>query len=180
MSRVGKKPILIPEGVEVKMNGQNITVRGPKGEISRQFSNEVKFDIEGKNIQVSCLALAKQARAIWGTSRAILFNMIKGVNEGFERKLKIEGLGFKAILSGNSLELHVGFTNAAKIDAPENIKFAVEKDIITVSGADLERVSETAAEIRRVRKPEPYKGAGIRYLGEQIRRKVGKKAVTTT
>jgi len=180
MSRVGKKPILIPEGVQVQINGQNATVKGAKGELSRRFSDEVRMVLDGGKVAFICEASTKQARSLWGTSRAILANMIKGVKEGFEKKLKIEGLGYKAVLTGNVLELNVGFTHPIKIEAPEGVKFTVEKDIITVSGADLEKVSLLAAQIKKAKKPEPYKGAGIRYLGEQIRRKEGKKAVATT
>ncbi|MDO8424518.1 MAG: 50S ribosomal protein L6 [bacterium] len=180
MSRVGKKPIPIPEGVEVKIEGQKVTVNGPKGEASRQFSSEVKIALEDKKLLVSLAKEGKESQAIWGSSRANLNNMIKGVKEGFERKLEVEGLGFKVTLTGGNLELFVGFTNSIKIAPPEGIKFSTEKNVITVSGNDLEKVSLTAAKIKRMRKPEPYKGSGIRYQGEQIRRKEGKKAVATT
>lgn len=180
MSRVGRKPISILEGVEVKIEGETVRVKGPKGEIARKFSPLVKFSLEGNNILVSSLGEGKDARAVWGSSRAILSNMVKGVKEGFEKKLEVEGLGFKVFLSGGNLELHVGFTHSIKVEPPEGVKFTVEKNLITVSGNDIEKVSLTAAQIKRLRKPEPYKGAGIRYQGEQIRRKEGKKAVATT
>lgn len=180
MSRVGKKPILIPDGVEVKIEGQKVTVKGPKGEIARQFSPKVQIVLEGKSLLVSSLEEGKQARAIWGSSRANLNNLVLGVTQGFERKLEIEGLGYKATLQGATLDLAVGFTHTIKVEPPEGVKFLVEKNVITVSGADLEKVAATAAKIKKTRKPEPYKGAGIRYQGEQIRRKEGKKAVATT
>lgn len=180
MSRVGKKPIIIPEGVEVEVNGQQVIVKGPKGEILRQFQPEVRIEVGDKKASVLLSKEGKEAWAIWGTVRAILNNMIKGVKDGFERKLEVEGLGFKISLSGGNLELYVGFTHPIKIEPPQGIKFSVEKNIITVSGIDLEKVSQVAAKIRSMRKPEPYKGTGIRYQGEQIRRKVGKKAVATT
>lgn len=183
MSRVGKKPILIPEGVEVKVVGEIVLVKGPKGEISRQFpGNFVKISLEGQKLLVSSSSSdgAKLGRAIWGSSRAILNNMLKGVKEGFEKKLEVEGLGFKVALVGPNLELSVGFSHSIKIEPIEGIKFSVEKNTITVSGIDLERVGLAAAKIRSLRKPDPYKGAGIKYQGEQIRRKEGKKAVATT
>lgn len=180
MSRVGKKPILIPEDVQAQIEGKRITIKGPKGEISREFRPEINLALEDKKIIVSPAGSGQELFALWGTSRAIINNLVKGVTEGFEKKLEISGLGFKAALSGNILELSLGFSHPIKFEAPEGIKFSVEKNIVTVSGIDLEKVSQMAAQIKRVRKPEPYKGTGIKYLGEQIRRKEGKKAVATT
>lgn len=177
MSRVGKKPILIPEGVEVFVEGAMVRVKGPKGEISREFSPDVNINLEDKKVLVSLIK--ENAQAVWGSSRANLNNMIKGVKEGFEKKLEVEGL-FKVSLSGPNLEMNLGFTNLVKIEPQEGIKFSVEKNVITVSGADIEKVNLTAAKIRKLKKAEPYKGAGIKYQGEQIRRKEGKKAVATT
>lgn len=180
MSRVGKKPILIPEKTEVKIEGNVITVKGSKGELSREFRPEIMVEAKENKIFVSPRIENKQTRALWGLTRALIFNMVKGVTEGFERKLEIEGLGFKAQVAGSDLELFVGFSHSVKVKAPENVNFAVEKNIITVSGPDLEKVSQTAAKIRKVKPAEPYKGKGIKYLGEVIRRKVGKKVATTT
>ena len=198
MSRVGKKPILIPEGVEVKIEGQKISIKGPKGELSREIRPEIKVEIKGKEIFVSpqipsfrkakakvekketSSIETKKTKAFWGTTRALLANMIKGVKEGYERKLEIEGLGFKASVESGAPEnliLYVGFSHPVKIKAPKDIKFLVEKNVITVSGIDKELVGQIAAKIRKVKPPEPYKGKGIRYLGEQIRRKVGKRVV---
>lgn len=179
MSRIGKKPILIPEGVDVKIDGQKVLVKGPKGELSREIRPEIKIEVKDNQIIVSPQIETKQTQAFWGLSRALINNMIKGVKEGFEKKLEIEGLGFRASVENDSLSLLVGFTNPVKIVAPEDIKFSVEKNIITVSGADIEKVSQIAAKIRKAKPPEPYKGKGIKYLGEQIRRKVGKKVITT-
>lgn len=179
MSRIGKKPILIPEGVEVKIDNGKVTVRGPKGELLKEIRPEIKVEVKENKIFVEPKMESKKTKAFWGLTRALLNNMVKGVTEGFEKKLEIEGLGFKAQLAGNDLELFVGFSHPIKIRAPENIKFSLEKNIITVSGPDLERVSQTAAKIKKVKPAEPYKGKGIKYLGEQIRRKLGKKAVTT-
>lgn len=177
MSRVGKKPILIPENVEVKIEGQKVIVKGPKGELSREIRPEIKLEIKENQIFVLPQIETKKTKAFWGLTRALVSNMVKGVTEGFEKKLEIEGLGYRAQLVGNNLELYVGFVQPIKIEAPEGIKFSVEKNIITVSGIDLEKVSQMAAKIRKVKPPEPYKGTGIRYLGEVVRRKVGKKAV---
>jgi len=179
MSRIGKKPIEIPLGVEVNIEGQRITVKGPKGNLSREISPEIKVKSQGGQILLSPQIETKKTKAFWGLFRSLISNMVKGVTEGFEKKLEIEGLGFKAQVAGNDLELFVGFTHSVKIKAPENIKFSVEKNVITVSGPDLEKVSQTAARIRKAKPAEPYKGKGIKYLGEQIRRKVGKKVVTT-
>ena len=180
MSRIGKKPILIPEGIKVKLEGNIIVVKGPKGELSKEIRPEIAIEIKENRILVSIRIENKQTRALWGLTRALISNMVKGVTEGFEKKLEIEGLGFKAQVTGNDLELFIGFSHSVKIRAPENVNFTVEKNIITVSGPDLERVSQTAAKIRKVKPTEPYKGKGIKYLGEIVRRKVGKKVAATT
>lgn len=185
MSRIGKKPILIPEGVEVKIDGQKVTVKGPKGEISREFRQEIAMAIEDGKILVKPknekLALKnKLVKSLWGLSRALIANLVSGVKYGYEKKLEMEGVGFKANVDGDFLVLNVGFSHPVRIKTPGGIKFLVEKNIITVSGIDKELVGQLAATIRAVKPPEPYKGKGIRYLGEQIRRKLGKKAVATT
>jgi len=179
MSRVGKKPILIPENVEVKIEGNKVVVKGPKGELSREVRPEIKVEVKDKEIVVSPQKETKQTQAFWGLTRALIANMVKGVTEGFEKKLEIQGIGFRANLEDQDLVLNVGFSHPVRIKAPEGVNFSVEKNIITVSGIDIEKVSQTAAKIRKIKPPEPYKGKGIRYLGEQIRRKLGKKAVTT-
>ncbi|MFH1181071.1 MAG: 50S ribosomal protein L6 [bacterium] len=176
MSRIGKKPIEISEGIEVKVDEQKVFVKGPKGEISREFRPEFKISAQGNKILVEPLSEKKGVKALWGTTRAILANMVKGVQSGFEKKLEIEGLGFKAIIVGQDLELSLGFSHPVKIKALDGVKFSVEKNIITVSGIDIEKVSKIAALIKRARPPEPYKGKGIRYQGEFVRRKEGKKA----
>lgn len=178
MVKAGKKPILIPENVEVKIEGQKVTIKGPKGELQKEFRPEVKIAVQENKIFVSPKIESKNTKAFLGLTRALLANMVKGVTEGFEKKLEINGLGFKAQLSENSLELFLGFSHPIKIKAPENVKFSVEKNIITVSGPDIENVSQTAAKIKKAKPAEPYKGKGVRYLGEIIRKKVGKKAAT--
>ena len=180
MSRIGKKPIEITPGVEAKIDGQQILIKGPKGELSLKVRPEIKVEIKTNQIFVTPQLETKQSKAFWGTTRALLQNMVQGVARGYEKKLEIEGVGFRAELEGQNMVLNVGFTHSVKIKAPQNIKFSVEKNTITVAGVDKGLVGQIAAEIRRVREPEPYKGKGIRYLGEQIRRKVGKKAVSTT
>lgn len=180
MSRVGKKPIEIPQGVEVKIDGQKVIINGPRGELSREVRPELKVEVKDNEIFVLPQLETKKTNSLWGLTRVLVANMIKGVTEGFEKKLEIEGLGFKALLEGDSILLNVGFSHPVKLQAPEGIRFSVEKNIITVFGADKELVGQTAANIRKVKKPEPYKGKGIKYLGEQIRRKVGKKVVATT
>ena len=178
MSRVGKKPISIPEDVEVKIEGQKVIIKGPKGELFLEVRPEIKVELKENKISIIPKTETKLVKSLWGTTRAILNNMVRGVKEGYEKKLEIEGLGYKAILEGEDLVLYVGFTHPIKIKPPSGIKISVEKNIITVSGADIEKVSQIAAKIRKVKPAEPYKGKGIRYLGEVIRRKPGKKVVT--
>lgn len=179
MSRIGKKPILIPQGVEVKIDGHKVTVRGPKGEISKEFRPEVDIVMEDNKIAVKVRGESKLVKSLWGLTRALIFNMVNGVVAGYEKKLEIEGVGFKANIEGDSLVLNMGFSHPVKVKGQEGIKFLVEKNVITVSGTDKGSVGQMAAKIRDVKPPEPYKGKGIRYQGEQIRRKLGKKAVAT-
>lgn len=186
MSRIGKKPILIPVNVEVKIEDSKITAKGPKGELSKEISPEFKIEIkEGKIFVLPKKEIksggrkAKKIKSMWGFTGALLTNLLKGVVEGYEKKLEVEGLGYKVLLEGPDLVLQVGFTHPVKIKVPEGIKFSVEKNIIIVSGIDKAVVGQVAAKIREVRPPEPYKGKGIRYSGEVVRRKAGKKVVTT-
>jgi len=179
MSRIGKKPILIPEGVEVKIEGNIVSIKGPKGEISRQIRPEIKVEEKEGNILVSIAKETKLTNAFWGLTRVLIDNMVQGVVKGFEKKLEIQGIGFKAVIEGENLILSVGFTNPVKIKIPQNIKISVVKNIITISGIDKELVGQLTANIRKVKPPEPYKGKGIRYVNEVVRRKVGKKVVST-
>jgi len=180
MSRIGKKPIEIPEVVEVKIEGQLVFIKGPKGELSQAIRPEIKVEVKESKILVSPQKETKETSAFWGMTRALLYNMVKGVMEGYEKKLEIEGVGYRASIEGDQLVLNIGFSHPVKIKQPAGIKFSVDKNVISVSGIDKGLVGEMAAEIRRVRPPEPYKGKGIRYAGEQVRRKLGKKAVATT
>ncbi|MFH1714420.1 MAG: 50S ribosomal protein L6 [Candidatus Nealsonbacteria bacterium] len=180
MSRIGKKIIEIPSGVELKIDGQLVLVSGPKGELKREFRPEIKIEVKDNAVSVSPLEETKLAKSLWGTTRVLIFNMIKGVTEGFEKQLEIQGIGFKAEVSGEELVLSLGFSHLVKIKIKEGINVLVEKNIIKVSGIDKELVGQFAANIRKEKKPEPYKGKGIRYLGEHVRRKVGKKVAGTT
>ena len=177
MSKIGKQPIDIPEGVEVDIKDRQILIKGPKGELKRQIAEEVRVEIKDSQLIVSPIVENKKANALWGLTRALLFNMVRGVTEGFEKVLEIEGVGYRAALEGNKLILSLGFSHPVEVETPEGISFAVDKNKIKVSGIDKELVGRVAANIRALKKPEPYKGKGIRYEGEVIRRKAGKKAV---
>ena len=180
MSRIGKKPILIPDGVEVKVDGSNVSVKGPKGDLSLDIRNEIAVQVKEGQIIATPKIHIKQTKAFLGLTRALVANMVKGVNQGYEKKLEINGIGYKANLEGKDLLLFLGFTNPVKIVCPEGITISVEKNIITISGIDKYLVGQIAATIRSKKKPEPYKGKGIKYLDEIIRRKAGKKATGTT
>ena len=179
MSRIGKKPIEIPKGVEVKIEGDLVKIKGPRGELSQKIRPEIKIEINKGKIFVSPRIETKKTKAFWGLTRTLLANNIKGVVEGYEKKLQIEGLGYKAEIEGENLILRVGFSHLVKFEPPQEIKLVVDKNIITVSGASKELVGQVAAKIRKIRPPEPYKGKGIRYLGEVVKIKPGKKVVTT-
>jgi len=181
MSRIGRKPILIPLGVEVKAEGDNVKIKGPKGELVFKINPEIKIEIKDNQIFVEPKnkeSRQKEIKSLWGLNRVLLDNMIKGVVSGYEKKLQLEGIGYRASLEGENLVMQLGFSHPVKIQPAPGIKFVVEKNIITISGIDKELVGQTAAKIRAVKPPEPYKGKGIRYVGEIIRKKLGKKAVT--
>ncbi|MBI2454216.1 MAG: 50S ribosomal protein L6 [Parcubacteria group bacterium] len=179
MSRIGKKPIILSDKVTAEISGGLVVVKGPKGELSWKLPQGLEIVKEGQELKVQIDSRGKKEKfsAIWGTARSLIANMVTGVTEGYEKKLEIEGIGFKAQLQGNNIVLSVGFSHPVELKAPEGIAFKVEKNIITVSGADKILVGEVAANIRKTKKPEPYKGKGIHYLGETIRRKSGKKAM---
>lgn len=175
MSRIGKQPITIPSGVEVNVSNGVCTVKGPKGTLTRKVADDVAFAIEGNAVTLS--PKNDDARALWGTYAAHLLNMIEGVTKGFEKKLEIEGVGYRANAQGNKIVLSVGFSHPVELTAPEGIALTVEKNQITITGSDKDQVGQFAANVRAVKKPEPYKGKGIHYVGEYIIRKQGKKAV---
>lgn len=179
MSRIGKKLIQVPAAVTVAIDGQNVAVKGPKGELKTVVHRNIAVSLNDGKISVAPVKkeLDNKVRGLWGLYRALIFNMVEGVEKGFEKKLEIEGVGFKAAVQGEELVMNLGFVNPVKIKKPEGITFAVEKNVITVSGIDNQAVGQIAAEIRATKKAEPYKGKGIKYQGEKIRRKEGKKVV---
>lgn len=175
MSRIGKMPVEVPSGVDVQIQGTSVTVKGEKGELSREFNERVGFDFEDGVISVTRPDDTRESKALHGLSRALLANMVAGVSDGFSKELEIQGVGYRASLKGASVELLVGFSHPVMVDAPDGIVFDVpEPTKIVVSGIDKELVGQVAADIRKVRPPEPYKGKGIRYKGEYVRRKAGK------
>jgi len=179
MSRIGKKTINIPDGVELKIENKKVIVKGPKGQLEQILSNnfELVQDKESKELLIKPIKESKSNSALWGLFRSLIFNMIKGVTDGFEKKLEINGVSYRAVVQNNNLILNLGLSHPVEIEAPKDISFEVEKNIITVSGIDKQLVGQIAAKVREQKKPEPYKGKGIRYIDEVIRRKAGKKAV---
>jgi len=175
MSRIGKLPITLPKGVDVKVNGQSVSVKGPKGELVRTFHPLVKVDQADGTLTVTRANDTQLARAIHGLSRSLLANMVTGVSAGYVRDLEISGTGYRAVLAGKKLQLALGFSHPIEIDPPAGISFATETpQKVRVSGADKEVVGEVAAKIRGLRVPDPYKAKGVKYAGEYIRRKAGK------
>ncbi len=178
MSRIGKKPILIPEKVEVNIDGSKVSVKGEKGELSRIFRPEIRIEKKENQILVSPKTDNKNSRKFWGLSRTLLSNMIEGVVSGYKKQLQIEGVGYRAEVKGEDLKLELGFSHPVIFKKQEGITFLVEKNIINVEGINKEKVGLVAAKIRAIRPPEPYKGKGVRYVGEIVRRKQGKKAAS--
>ncbi|MBI2068947.1 MAG: 50S ribosomal protein L6 [Candidatus Yanofskybacteria bacterium] len=179
MSKIGKKPIQIPSGVDVKIDGSSISVKGPKGELKRKLPAGLEVKIENSQLTIKPTLINRESKTLWGLAGSMAKNMIKGVSEGFEKVLEFQGVGYKAVVKGNGLELGLGYSHPVFYTAPEGITFKAEKNSITVQGIDKELVGKVAAEIRSFREPEPYKGSGIKYKGEIIIRKAGKKAVAT-
>lgn len=180
MSKIGKKLIEIPKDVTVGIEDKIIKVKGPKGELQFKIPRELKVIIEDSRLSVVPVVNSKKTPALWGTIRAVIANMISGVTNGFEKKLEIEGIGFKAQMQDNDLVLNLGYSHQVVFKLPDGVKVGVLKNTITVNGISKELVGQTAANIRALKKPEPYKGKGIRYAGEVIRRKAGKKVAGTT
>lgn len=176
MSRIGKKGVTIPSGTTVTQNDTVITVKGPLGELSRDFSGPVEIKIEGDKISLVPKNSSKEARALWGTYASHITNMVAGVNKAFEKKLIIEGVGYKVEPQGATLVFSLGFSHKVPMVVPGDVKALVEKNVITLSSTNKESVGQFAAQIRAKKKPEPYKGKGIRYSTEVIRRKQGKKS----
>ena len=176
MSRIGKHPVPIPSGVEVQLSGQTLTTQGQLGNLSLVVSNEVTASITDGTVTIAPKSDTKQSRAMWGTTRALVSNMVSGVSTGFSKNLEIVGVGYRAAVQGNTLNLQLGYSHDIPFPIPGDVRIACERPtVVTVSGADRQRVGQVAAEIRSYRPPEPYKGKGIRYVNETVRRKEGKK-----
>lgn len=176
MSRVGRVPVEVPENVQVEVDGFRVRVKGPKGELAQQFRPELTISLEEGVVKVDRPSDAPQMRALHGLTRSLINNMVLGVSQGFEKTLQVEGVGYRPELEGKVLILHLGFSHPVRVEPPEGIEFDVDTRarIIKVQGIDKELVGRTTADIRKIRPPEPYKGKGIRYLGEYVRKKAGK------
>ncbi|MFQ6057767.1 MAG: 50S ribosomal protein L6 [Anaerolineae bacterium] len=176
MSRIGRMPIPVPKDVEVKIEGSRVTVKGPKGQLTKSFHPDINISLQDRQIVVTRSSDHRLHRSLHGLTRALLANMVEGVSRGFSKRLVIEGVGYRAEMQGQTLVLSVGYSHPVKIVPPDEITITVERGAkaLTVQGVDKELVGEWAAKIRAVRKPEPYKGKGIRYADERIRRKAGK------
>jgi large subunit ribosomal protein L6 len=177
VSRIGKQPIPVPDGVEVSVDPEHVTVKGPKGELHETVARDMDVRKEDGEIVVARPTDRGEHRALHGLTRSLIANMVEGVTQGFEKRLEIQGVGYRAQLRGKAIELSVGYSHTVPIEAPEGIEFEVPQPTqIVVRGISKQEVGETAARIRKVRPPEPYKGKGIRYQGEHVQRKVGKRA----
>ncbi len=176
MSRLGKLPVALPDKVEVKIGNGSVSVKGPKGELKTVITGDVNVTLDDGGVWVKPANDTKRARAMWGTVRANINNLVKGVTEGYTRVLEINGVGYRSSVAGNVLTLSLGFSHEVKYVMPEGVTCSVEKQtVVTLSGADKQKVGQVASEIRALRKPEPYKGKGVKYAEETIRRKEGKK-----
>jgi large subunit ribosomal protein L6 len=177
MSRIGNKPLEIPSGVQVDVSDELIKVKGPKGELQQAGHSHVHVNIEGSTLTVTVKdETDKKDRSLWGLYRRLIENMVEGVTKGFEKKLEINGVGYRASVNGNILKVDAGYSHDVDFPIPEGIQMSVEKNVISVAGIDKQLVGETAAQIRKIRKPEPYLGKGIKYVDEVIIRKAGKTA----
>jgi large subunit ribosomal protein L6 len=177
MSRIGKKPIAIPQGTEVTVDGNLVKVKGPKGELSKTFNKHVTVEVKDTEVVVNPVDDTLTSKAFWGTFASHIGNMVQGVNEEYKKELLIEGVGFKWAVQGDKVVLNVGFSHPVELSIPEGVKVEIEKDKMSIIGIDKEKVGEFTATVRAQKKPEPYKGKGIRYVDEVIRRKEGKKSV---
>jgi large subunit ribosomal protein L6 len=176
MSRIGRLPVPVPSGVEVSINGREVTVKGPKGTLNHVVAEPIEVNKgEDGTLEVTRPNDERQSRSLHGLTRSLIANMVTGVTEGYEKKLEIVGTGYRVLAKGSNLEFALGFSHPVHVNAPEGITFAVDGPTrLSVQGIDKQQVGEVAANIRKLRKPDPYKGKGVRYAGEQIRRKVGK------
>jgi large subunit ribosomal protein L6 len=180
MSRIGRLPVVIPSGVQVDLKGNEVEVKGPKGTMKRTFSKQIEIVMEENKLIIKRNSEEQNVRALHGTTRSVLNNMIVGVSQGFTKVLEIDGVGYRAEMDGSNLVINVGFSHPVKVASPAGISFAVDTKTrqITINGYDKEIVGQVAADIRKIRPPEPYKGKGIHYLGERLRHKAGKSAKT--
>lgn len=176
MSRIGKQPVPIPAKVQVNIDGTEVTVKGPKGQLYHKFPTDVTIEQEDGVVVVTRLSDLPKHRAMHGTTRALIANMVSGVSQGFERVLEIEGVGYRAEMDGKTLVLYLGYSHPIRVEPPVDVEYAAEERgrLVRIRGIDKQVVGELAAEIRKMRPPEPYKGKGVRYQGERIRRKAGK------
>ena len=179
MSRIGSQKIAIPDGVEVSFQDSMLTVKGPKGALTRQIRDEVVFTVADKELTAEKKAKTRLANGLWGTYASHAKNMIIGVTEGYKKELEVRGIGYRVEMKGAQLVLHVGFSHPVVFDVPEGLQVGVQDVTITIEGFDKEMVGQFAAKVRRVKKPDPYKDKGVRYVGEVVRRKQGKKAEAT-
>jgi len=178
MSRIGKKSITIPEGVEIKLLDGKLEVKGPKGTLGFSYPKGMVLEIVEKELQVKNPAKTKKDSALWGLTRAIINNMVIGVTEGYQKKLELQGVGFRMAVAGKKINMALGFSHPVNVDVPEGLEAKIEEGILVISGIDKQAVGQFAAEVRGLKPVEPYKGKGFRYVGEIVRRKVGKKAAS--
>ncbi|KND48617.1 MAG: ribosomal protein L6 [Parcubacteria bacterium C7867-005] len=176
MSRIGKQIITLPEKTEISFSGSTVSVKGPLGDLSKIFNPIIEVKVEGKEVTLKPKRETLESRALWGSYASHLKNMVSGVNKPFEKKLILEGIGYKSEVKGDTIVLALGFSHPVNVSVPKGLKVTAEKNIITVSGIDKEAVGEFTAKLRALKKPEPYKGKGMRYEGEVIKRKQGKKS----
>ena len=174
MSRIGKQPIILPKEVEAKLSGRSVLIEGPKGKLSLDIPFRIKVEIKDDKISVARESEEKKIKSLHGTIRALISNMVKGVSEGFKIELEIIGVGYKAQAKGDNLILNIGFSHPVEIIVPKDLKASIAKNRLVIEGVDKQKVGELAAEIRRLYPPEPYKGKGIRYAGEEVKKKLGK------
>lgn len=174
MSRIGKIPVEIPAGVEVNINGQDVSVKGPKGTLTMSVASPITAKVDGSTVVVSRPDDERESRSLHGLTRTLIANMVEGVTNGYSKVLEIQGTGYRVNQKGAGLEFQLGFSHPVNVEPPEGITFKVEGNRVTVEGISKEQVGEVAANLRKIRPPEPYKGKGVRYLGENVRRKVGK------
>ena len=175
MSRIGKKPVVIPPGVKAELKGSSLSVTGPKGTLQIEMHPKVKVVMAENEITVDIADKeSKKEKSLWGLSRALINNLVEGVTKGFEKKLEVNGVGFKVQVTGQKIVMSLGFSHPVEVEIPKDLTVTVDKNVISISGADKQKVGQFAAEVRELKKPKPYKGKGIRYIDEVVRRKAGK------